>query len=1335
MAIVGTAYIKIKAITADFQKEADAAYEKFYRMVTTGYAIGPALATAVGGISSMVSGLVALTSQIAAALPALIVLPSMFSAIGQAAMTAKMAFSGIGAAMKALTKKSGGGGGNSKQVEQAEKRLTQVLESNREALVRANDRLTEAEERLTKARIDASESLQQLNFDAEDAAISEKKAAIELEKARETLARVQDLPPNSRARREAELAYQEADLNMRRAKDTNADLTVETEKRNRLGVEGSEEVVDATKAVQEAVDARAKAELEALRALIDAQEALNDAKKGSGGGGADDEALSKLSAEARAFAEYLIKIKPELVTLRHAAGRKLFGPLEDALDNIVKKLFPALIPILEQTGEALGKSALDFSNIVTAEDNLKNLNEVASTNTDTIGKLGTIFGNLYDVFLTVLSAADPLIRRFTDWLVVLTTGWKETNEVNKKSKSLADTFKLAGDIAAQLGRALGKNGLFGAIMNIGRAAAGPGSGGEMLLDTFEKSMKKFDEFTAKMLADGSLEKFFLDASANFAKISSLAVDLVKEFLKLGDDAAIGQSADILRNFVPVIGEIFAILQSAGPYLADFVTKLGEFLALFVESKSIEIFFGTLELALDVLIAIFSNPIIQKVALFTAAIMGAVKALSLMGRVGRFAMLVVSKYMRMATAAAVFAKKAFLALKFEMFRVHYYFVTLSTPVLLAVAAIVALVAIFYLAYKNSEKLRNALKELYEKVLAKIIEVFNEVKGALEEVMASMGGTEGFAVSFKNVFKSIGDFLAKHFVPILEKILMPLIEGIGHAFKGIIYVIGAVIKVFQSVYEFIRGVFSLLTGDVDGAKEHFGKSFSAIAKAFEFAFKAIKEIFLTVFDAIKVYFAPFIGVFTFTFALIVAVVRVAFNIIKPIAVTAFKVIGATLKFVWNNVIKPIIAALKFGFEVAFAAIKIALNVLKEVFKKVWTVIKVAFKVAMIAIAIALVPLILAAGAIYFAFKYTFIAIMAVFNTVWPVITAAVGFLWSKVFKPVLGFILAYYKFVFNTFVTIVKFVFGIIASAISFYWNNVIKPIFNLMKTIFEVVWNGIAAAIGFVWNTLILPVFNAMKAVFEIVWAGIKLYFETVWSLIQIAIGVGVTVITAAFNVISTVFGVVWSGIKAAFDFVWGLILGAVNLGVGIMSGLFNGIKDAFSAVFGTLAGIATSAFGVVTGVIASVINGIITALEWGVNLAIKAINILISAYNAVPLVSNVDPLDPVSFGRVDLKRQASIDATTNAYRDAAKYLAGGGVVSPRTGGTLAVIGEAGRPERVEPLDPDGLSKRDKAMITLLTGGKGGGITMNVYPSPGMNETELASKISRELAFQLRRGAA
>jgi hypothetical protein len=45
------------------------------------------------------------------------------------------------------------------------------------------------------------------------------------------------------------------------------------------------------------------------------------------------------------------------------------------------------------------------------------------------------------------------------------------------------------------------------------------------------------------------------------------------------------------------------------------------------------------------------------------------------------------------------------------------------------------------------------------------------------------------------------------------------------------------------------------------------------------------------------------------------------------------------------------------------------------------------------------------------------------------------------------------------------------------------------------------------------------------------------------------------------------------------------------------------------------------------------------------------------------------------------------------------------------------------------------MIKMLSGGGGGGMTVNVYPSQGMNESELASIVSRQIAFQLRRGGA
>ena len=81
--------------------------------------------------------------------------------------------------------------------------------------------------------------------------------------------------------------------------------------------------------------------------------------------------------------------------------------------------------------------------------------------------------------------------------------------------------------------------------------------------------------------------------------------------------------------------------------------------------------------------------------------------------------------------------------------------------------------------------------------------------------------------------------------------------------------------------------------------------------------------------------------------------------------------------------------------------------------------------------------------------------------------------------------------------------------------------------------------------------------------------------------------------------------------------------------------------------------------------------------------------------------------------------------------ADGGIVYPSSGGTLARVAEAGRPERIEPLHPNGLSDRDIAIIQQMGGGQGINITVN--PAPGMDEKELAAAVSRRLAFEMRKG--
>jgi hypothetical protein len=178
------------------------------------------------------------------------------------------------------------------------------------------------------------------------------------------------------------------------------------------------------------------------------------------------------------------------------------------------------------------------------------------------------------------------------------------------------------------------------------------------------------------------------------------------------------------------------------------------------------------------------------------------------------------------------------------------------------------------------------------------------------------------------------------------------------------------------------------------------------------------------------------------------------------------------------------------------------------------------------------------------------------------------------------------------------------------------------------------------------------------------------------------VIKPIFGLIGTIWGNVWNGIRTAFTNAWNFITGVVSGARQIFGRIGDAIRDTFKS----------------------------------------AINFIIRAWNRMEFRIPSAKIFGVTVGGFTL-----------GLPDIPE-LAEGGVIMPSPGGTLARIGEAGRAERVEPLDESGLSKRDRAIITMLSGGQGG-ITVNVNPSPGMDEIELASVVSRQLALQLRRGAA
>jgi hypothetical protein len=196
--------------------------------------------------------------------------------------------------------------------------------------------------------------------------------------------------------------------------------------------------------------------------------------------------------------------------------------------------------------------------------------------------------------------------------------------------------------------------------------------------------------------------------------------------------------------------------------------------------------------------------------------------------------------------------------------------------------------------------------------------------------------------------------------------------------------------------------------------------------------------------------------------------------------------------------------------------------------------------------------------------------------------------------------------------------------------------------------------------------------------------------------------------------------QSAFQVIGDIVMNSVNGFVGFFAFLGASIMNMVNSIPGFF----VSSFNFIVDFFKNFINGAIGLFEGFVNFILSGVNMIIKALNSlsvkipdwVPFVGgqtwglNIPLIPPLSIPR----------------------LANGGVVMPSPGGSLVNVAEAGIPEKVVPLDANGLSAGDKAVLAAVQGGNGINITVN--GSPGMDVNALAAEVGRKLAFQMRKGA-
>lgn len=345
-----------------------------------------------------------------------------------------------------------------------------------------------------------------------------------------------------------------------------------------------------------------------------------------------------------------------------------------------------------------------------------------------------------------------------------------------------------------------------------------------------------------------------------------------------------------------------------------------------------------------------------------------------------------------------------------------------------------------------------------------------------------------------------------------------------------------------------------------------------------------------------------------------------------------------------------------------------------------------------------------------------LLSVFQGIWEQLQETAVTVWNQLvewFHVIWDPIAAFWSGVWTTIQTAFQLAWDIISTFAQGVWAGLVaifhlfwdpialawQTIWMAVETIFTVVWGIITAVASSVWAALVATyhaiidpivawwtgVWNNVKTAAEIVWNAISTTAQTIWGNISGAI-------TTIVSVLSSTLEGWWNTISAAIGIAWGALESTVST-------IWNGIKDAIIQPI-------IDAYNAVTGWITDIKNAVTGALEWLGGKVTEANDKLNEVVNKQaeataalnPLVQSANsPIGPAS---------AALTA-----------LASGGLVNRPT---VALVGEAG-PERVTPLDADGLSTRDRALITTIVNGMLGQTT-----SSGGNTSVLVKIGEREI---------
>jgi hypothetical protein len=304
------------------------------------------------------------------------------------------------------------------------------------------------------------------------------------------------------------------------------------------------------------------------------------------------------------------------------------------------------------------------------------------------------------------------------------------------------------------------------------------------------------------------------------------------------------------------------------------------------------------------------------------------------------------------------------------------------------------------------------------------------------------------------------------------------------------------------------------------------------------------------------------------------------------------------------------------------------------------------------------------------------------------------------------------------------FGQLVAWVRAHWTE-IKAIFSGALKVIHAYINGELAAIEWLWRTWGKSLLGILRAVWNWILEAIAAALKIIKGIINVFLGVihghwsqawhgllGILrgawdLIFAGLREVGKIMVEILRGILHTLGFIWGKAWGAMK---GVLGGLWDGFLDGGTAI----------------------LNGLIAAIEGIVNIALKAVLVLVDAYNHIPGVPHIKGLPrKITLPRLGDHSPAA-QKTVPPTRDPGTLTGGrkgGGDVWPGRW----IVGEAG-PELLD-LKPNGrghvVSNRDLQRVGAGAPA-GDHYETNVDARGVTNPEEVADLASRHIAWRVSR---